>query len=359
MEKKQFDFSMYIAKYLPPLLERRRIVLSALTVSVFIALCMTLFIRPEYITTASIMIEEPRTQVESRFKEDEVAPPLAKEDYILAEAEKAKSSLLIGKVVQALPERAKKDLSISLGLERQILEGIYNLLFKWNKEVHGKDNAAENPVSVDDEVLTGELLGRLQIESELRTAILRINIRTIEREPGVMLVNSYLDTLRAANLEGNKKVAKSKTLFVLEQRNKAFQEYLEAEQAEIDFRNKYEITGEVEVTSDTKIQLELRRLKNNLEMAAERFKKLDDLYLQVNMKEAGIVSNIEIINPPFTTYAASKIAGRRIIFMGIMIGLMLGIGIVFLIEFIKTPIRHESDIADTVSIPVLGYIPRV
>jgi capsular polysaccharide biosynthesis protein len=83
------------------------------------------------------------------------------------------------------------------------------------------------------------------------------------------------------------------------------------------------------------------------------------MYLETRMKEAGIIGNITLIGPPATTFAPARIAGKKIIIAGIIAGLVLGIGIALLLDFIKGPIRHESDITDVVRIPVMGHLPRV
>ena len=161
------------------------------------------------------------------------------------------------------------------------------------------------------------------------------------------------------NLVENRKEFKARAEFARDQKDVAYHSFLVAGKNVVDFKKKYQMPAELRVSRDVELQLEKDQLESKLKLALERYNYMDQIHLETLMKEAGIVGNVSIIGPPTTTFAPSRIAGKKLVNYGIIIGLVLAIAIPLLLDFISGPIRHESDIEDVVQIPILGYIPRV
>ncbi len=350
-EIKKIDITVYISKYVIPVLEKKWIALITFLICLFVSLTMTQLIKPEYVTLSTLLIQQPRTKAVPKRTEDEVAPRFARAAYVGAMAERLKGNRIAIEVFKILPDKTKNDFKTSLSLSSQIISGLEKLL---RTRLIKKDTDIS-----ERKMILMEMRERLTIKPNSRNSLISISLRTINKETGLIIIKAYIDVLIALNLEDNKKESKAKADFASEQRNKAYHVYTKAEKELLDFKKHYEIPGELEVARDVGLQLEMERLQANLEMAKTRFNFMDQVFLETRMKEAGIVGNISVIGSPEVSYGRSKKLRQRLLTYGIMVGLFLGIGVALLPEFIKGPIRHESDITSTVHLPVLGKIPKV
>jgi len=357
-----FDISVFVAKYGIPVLERKRMVLITLIVCLVLSIAMTFLVRPEFITYADFLIDEPRSKkIERRDirTQTEVVPKRAKRDYVYAESEKLKSSAVAIEVFKRLPEIVREDLKIGLGLATQIIAGMEGLLKAKDGDEPGGEES-ESPSDARNSVaLLSEMKGRLRVDTKVDRAIIRINVRTVDKKAGPPLLNAYTHVWMAANLEDNRKEISAKTAFAEGQKDNAYEAYKKTENDMIEFRRRFQLPAEITALRDVELQLEMRRIDTALEMAKGRFHLLDQIYLEAHVQKAGIIGNITVMGPPVTAFSPSRFAGRKLIYYGIIAGLILGIGIALLVDYFKAPIRHESDITGTIRIPILGHMPRI
>ncbi len=84
---------------------------------------------------------------------------------------------------------------------------------------------------------------------------------------------------------------------------------------------------------------------------------LSQLY-QAQITEAAASPYVEILDP---AVGASQIQGRgRInVFLGALLGLILGVGAAFFLEYLDRTVRTSSDVESLLGVPVLGVIPRL
>ena len=84
---------------------------------------------------------------------------------------------------------------------------------------------------------------------------------------------------------------------------------------------------------------------------------LSQLY-QAQITEAAASPYVEILDP---AVGASRIQGRgRInVFLGALLGLILGVGAAFFLEYLDRTVRTSSDVESLLGVPVLGVIPRL
>jgi len=73
------------------------------------------------------------------------------------------------------------------------------------------------------------------------------------------------------------------------------------------------------------------------------------------------VDNVSILSPAVLKENPSPVAPNPVLNMAIaaVIGLMLGVGIAFLIEYLDTTIKDQQDIEDILGIPMLGIISPI
>ena len=349
-ENKQLDVSLYIARYLIPVLERKWLVIIFFILGLVGALIINSLIKPEFISRATMLIEAPQTRVSYSTREDEMLSYRVQSEYIIAEVEKLKSGTFAAEVIKILPENVKKDLQESMGLGTQVFQRLGRLLGMGNGNSGG---------TVKREQLLMEMKKRVRVDSVPRSGIVTIEASSIDQDAAPLLIKGMIDVWLALNLEDNKKEIRAKSEFALEQRNQAQEDFLRAEQEMVRFRKEYGIPGDFKVFRDIEIQLQTEKLQSRLDQAKERLDFIDKTYVATKMKEAGIMGNVKVIDAPSYPVDASKKPETRVLLSGIALGLILGIGLALLLEFIKGPVRHESDLYIGAPLSVIGSIPKV
>lgn len=73
------------------------------------------------------------------------------------------------------------------------------------------------------------------------------------------------------------------------------------------------------------------------------------------------VDNVSILSPAVLKENPSPVAPNPVLNMAIaaVIGLMLGVGIAFLLEYLDTTIKNEQDIEEILGVPLLGVISPI
>lgn len=368
-EARQFDITIYTSKYLIPVLERKRMVVLVFLVCVLVSVLVSFIIKQEYVTSAAVLIEEPRSKVELRYRpwrREEVVPEKASTRYVSAEAQKLKSGSIANKVLEVLPDIVKDDLQIKLSVFVQIKNALFEMLTGFSGDE--KEAEVRRPVTnhKDSGILDTarkeflkEMMERVDVKSNIQSAIINLSVRSLNKEAGVLLLKAYIDVWMKSNLEENKRETRAKARFAKKQKEGAYKAYKIAEQQMIKFRRLYQIPAEIKVARDIEIQLEMNRLSVALEMALKHFYELDQVYIESIMKEAGVVGNILVVGSSRTTLSKSRIAGKKLISIGVFAGLILGLGLAILFDLFRGPIRHEVDITETLHLPVLGHIPKI
>lgn len=357
---KKLDVSFYIAKFGVPLLENKWIIIIFFVVGLLITLLLSSFIKPQFISEAALQIEEPFNEAAS-IRQGTMSPRKASAPYVLAVEEKLKSKSFAREVLKILPDDVKEDLLLPLDLRSQIVAGLRNLARtilgrgkKASDEKMSRDSATN-----DNSRYLGELEKRVGIRVNSGIAMIWITGATLEKNLAPILVKSYLDVLLAMNLEENKEGVQGKIKFSLEQRNAARQALDTAEQQLVKFRNHYQIPADLKITPDSEIQAQLDTLLSNFEMAKEHYDRLDRIYLEAKVREAGVLVNIRVLSAPMIPLRPSKSAKQKVLLVGIMMSFAVGVAIILIFDFLKGPIRHEKDITDAVHLPIYGSIPSL
>ena len=358
---KKLDVSFYIAKFGIPLLENKWIIIVFFVAGLLITLLLSSFIKPQFISETALQIEQPFNEAMS-IRQGTMSPRRAKAPYVIAVEEKLKSKSFAKEVLKILPDDVKKDLELPLDLRSQIISGLQNLaktiLGRSEKSDEKNGNSPGSSTDEDNRYLQ-ELEKRVGIRVNSNIAMIWITGATLEKNLAPILVKSYLDVLLAMNLEQNKEGVQGKIKFSMEQRNSARQALDKAEQQLVKFRNHYQIPADLRMTPDTEIQAQLDTLLGNYEMAKEHFDRLDRIYLEAKVREAGVLVNIRVLSAPMIPLRPSKSSKQKVLLVGIMMSIAVGIAIILIFDFLRGPIRHENDITDAVHLPIYGSIPSL
>ena len=363
------DISFLTAKYLTPVLERKWLVIYFFIAGTILSLVVSLFIKPEFYSIGSLLVQEPRSKISGGTRTNPLDPRAATQTYVLSEAESLKSIPFVTEVLKILPEKVKMDLDVKMDPFDQVVTGLKDVVKKSlglkrlrpSNEPEGRKSIPVSPLELRKERIAG-LKSRVIIKSKSKNAMIWITARSLNRYVAPILVKSYISVWMAKNLEDNRKAISIEKKFALEQRNTAGKLLNEASKKLMDFRNHYEIPsyfGPEEGLGDMELQSQFEQLQTQVNGAAERFEYLDKVFLKMQMEEAGIAENIKVLDAPTSPGAPSKTKRQEILLMGILGGLGVGIGIVLSLDFLKSPIRHEKEITSAVGIPILGHIPKI
>lgn len=82
---------------------------------------------------------------------------------------------------------------------------------------------------------------------------------------------------------------------------------------------------------------------------------------QTDITELMNVDNVSILSPAVLKDNPAPVAPNPMLNMAIaaVVGLMLGVGIAFLLEYLDTSIKSDQDIEDVLGVPVLGMISPI
>ena len=363
------DISFLTAKYLTPILERKWLVLAFFISGSIVSLILSSFLKPEFYSIASLLVQEPRSKISSGTQTNPMVPRTADETYVLSEAESLRSLPLVTEVLKILPEKVKEELDINLDPYEQIITGLKTVAKNWiglNRLFSSDTPEARKSTPVSLGETEKERIGALQnmviIKSKSKNAMIWIIARSGNKYAAPIIVKSYISVWMARNLEENKKAIRIEKAFALEQRDMARNHLNEAAKKLMDFRNYYEIPAYMSSETglgDMELQSEFARLQGQVKGAKERFEYLDQIVLKLQMEEAGIAENIKLLDSPTSPGAPAKTVKQEILLAGILGGLGVGIGVVLGLDFLKNLIRHEKDITTAVEVPIFGHIPKI
>jgi uncharacterized protein involved in exopolysaccharide biosynthesis len=355
IEPKQFDLSVFTARFVIPVLERKWKALIIFISVLIISGIPAAMVKPEYVSQTILKIDAPFNRATTRLSNQDayMATRYAALD-VISEARRIQSGAFCANVFSRLPEEAKEDLKTSLDLGSQVIAGILHPL-----SLFGLNDAGEKRSDIPKESIVMEMIQRLTLNTDDEARLITIQIKTVDKTVAPIILKHMVNAFLEVNAEENKASVRAETQFVERERAKAYLNYLDAENKMIELRKSYGIPAEVEVTRDIGLQLEMRRLEFNLDNAKKRLFTVDQLLTETQMREAGMLGNIKVISPPSAPLEPSRRTGLKIIGTGFAAGLALALGIVFLLEYLEGPLRHELDVEDILRLPVIGVIPRI
>ena len=353
-KKEQFDPQFYLAKYLTPVVEHKWIVLLTTFVGLGIAIPISLLINPEFSSTATTQVEAPRAKMISKVTE-EIASTTGNRAYITAAVARMNSSAFRTEVLKVIPEPLKNDIETPLSVQGQIL----TKLIPYAKKILKKETTASSDTNKITPERLNRLSKRLTIKGNAGKGTVEITGTTFAQEMATVLVTSYIDVWVALNMDANKSLIRHELEFTKAQRDDYQKQLKDAEKELRLFKQTFEIPPALTSVTDMELQSQLDVLQNKLSNTKERYKRLDDIFLELSRKEKAVVNNIKVINPPQSPLQPSKNMRIPIILLGLLLGAAAGIAPILAWDYYRGNIRHKNDIYSAVNIPIIGKLPTI
>jgi len=105
--------------------------------------------------------------------------------------------------------------------------------------------------------------------------------------------------------------------------------------------------------------LTFSRLSNEVERHRKLFQMIVERMSEVQMTSDFTKTNVEVVEEASRPKAPSGPNKMRMAMMSLVLGLLLGIGLVFLIEQIDDTVRTPEDLENFLGVPVLGFVPDI
>lgn len=103
---------------------------------------------------------------------------------------------------------------------------------------------------------------------------------------------------------------------------------------------------------------ELQALQAQQRLDQESYQFLLSQLYQAQITQRAASPYVEILDPALGAFQIQG-RGRVNVFLGALLGLILGVGAAFFLEYLDRTVRTSSDVESLLGIPVLGIIPRL
>ena len=339
---------------------KRKIVIGATFIAAIIAGIVYVSMQPQvYKTSATVKIQERKT-VAGLFTEWFLYDP---GDIMASQA----------KIIKGFP--IMKKVALSLGLIKN-----------------------DFPISEIHKVVSG-LQGMIVTERIERTNIIRITASASDAKQAMDLANMVVQIYIEENLLEKKKQASAARQFIEEQltqlqtrmeageeslrkfssevRNVRLAEPLQEKMVDLEFElaaflQKYtdkhprviQLREQIENLEEqlkdfSGEELEYARLVREVEVNRKLYAMLKEKLEEARITEAQKVGDVSVVDPAVMPYSSMRPQKSMGVFIGGIMGLILGIGLAFMLETLDTSIGTIEDVENLVKLPVIGIIPSV
>lgn len=106
-------------------------------------------------------------------------------------------------------------------------------------------------------------------------------------------------------------------------------------------------------------ELELAKRTRVNTVNAELYTFLLQKQQEARIAQASTISNVQIVDPAVTPNVPIKPNKKKNLALGFILGLMLGVGLAFLLDYMDQTIKTADDVKEKLGLNVFGIIPRI
>jgi len=342
-QEQEFD----LKKYLYIIFTKRWILISVVAVVMLIDAVQTFRQIPIYRATSLVLIEKPQASLSmSTSRESTVAPAIGWQDYYNTQYEILKSRILSKRVVRALSLESLKDFksefpeNIFQGMI--VIEPIKNSrLVRVSVEYRDPVMAAKMTNTLTSLYIEQNIESMLFMSKEILKAFPE-DAKEIERHT---IYGQLKDLSRENKIEYLPSVVNNPTLQQL--RNEKIS--IEAELANLSKRYKSKHPKIVSLNTklkfiDEKISAETERVVASLRA---------DIAGRLQANNIRVVDYAEVPSGPIRPQKVKNML------IGLFISVFLGLGVIFLTEYLDDSIKTQEDVEEKLRLPYIGEFPLI
>jgi tyrosine-protein kinase Etk/Wzc len=106
-------------------------------------------------------------------------------------------------------------------------------------------------------------------------------------------------------------------------------------------------------------ELTLARLERKRELSANTYRMLMQKHEEVKITEAGKMTNISVVDRATVPSRPIKPRKERNMAFGVIVGLALGMGAAFMLDYADSSVRTPTDVDRYAGLSILGSVPRI
>jgi capsular exopolysaccharide synthesis family protein len=101
------------------------------------------------------------------------------------------------------------------------------------------------------------------------------------------------------------------------------------------------------------------RLRREVEQSEALFKSLESSRQQARLAEASSIPDVRILDSAVAPTQPSRNTTGRLLFLGLVGGLGLGLGLAILLDLLDRRLRYPEQVSEGLGVPILGTIPQI
>lgn len=191
------------------------------------------------------------------------------------------------------------------------------------------------------------LAGKAAVEQGLKEIPPKIKVKTVDTESGRSVETEEINPTYSemAQLAARKNME----LAELKARKESIQGAVDQLQAELE-NTQTELNGKREI--DALLQEKMEQVKKTRDVLAEKLTQVQ-VIKSVNLSQA----SLQIVSPAFPQNRPVSPRKTLNIVLALVLGLMISVGLAFLLEFLNNTVNKAEDIEQHLGLPILGTIP--
>ncbi|MCI5141198.1 MAG: hypothetical protein D3909_05620, partial [Candidatus Electrothrix sp. ATG1] len=261
-----FDPQYLIVKYLIPVLQHKWLVLACVMVFLPIAVALSLSVKPEYSSTATILLKKLETKNKNEPEDVgrvDIGQVIDDTPIFATAIETMRSSNFRSTIIKNFDERLKAELEVPLAPLGQIkytLKLLIKKVFKFDQKL-----SSQGKLELEDkkkQIRLSRLSGRIHLKSRPEQGTISITARAFDPTIAALLVDNYIALWKEENVDYVKRVIQER-LDIARSQLKKDQGFLEAAvQEDLAYRQKIDIPIDRMVVPDPNMQIKLNMLQH-------------------------------------------------------------------------------------------------
>jgi succinoglycan biosynthesis transport protein ExoP len=226
---------------------------------------------------------------------------------------------------------------------------------------------AESPTTIasttiaNNPMITQYQTRLFELETQLSTAELQYTAD----HPKIVATRMEIEQVRARMAQEVERIVSTETMAVNPNYQSMVQQIMTLEVEQVALQAKQQALGklitEVErsLTGLPNKEVQLSRLIRNQSVLEQMYLLLKNKYEEYRITEAVKAAGVTVIDRAITPQSPVKPKKKLNVAIAGFLGLFVGLGLVFVMEFLDTTLKSAEDVERLLGLPVLGRIPEV